>query len=165
MKRFTLGLLLLSLVCFTTGGCLGQAGSTHDLLTYDNVIAAAGETGKAIVAYDTAVQVLDAKRQEAMLKLLEQGIVDSLVGQVAPDEAAVIAAGAVGSLKTALANFRVEEQRRAILYEVAMDNLGYIVMICKQGKKFTVYRADISAQWKSYLESSMQNYITPMPED
>lgn len=163
MKRFVTCLLLL--LVGTTGGCLGQAGLTTDLLTYDNIGASATEVKKAVVTYDTAVQALDVKRQNAMLKLVEQGIAKSLVGQVSPKEAAEIAAAAVKDLKGHLANFRVEEQRRAKLLEVTMDNLDYIILLCEQGKKFAVYRADISAQWKQYLEASAKKYISPVPQE
>lgn len=161
MKRLVTGLLLL--LIGLTGGCLGRAGMTTDLLTYDNISASAVQVKKAVVIYDTAVQALDVKRQDALLKLLEQGIADSLAGQVSPEEAAVIAAETVKSLKEHFANFRIEEQRRAKLLETTLDNLDYIVLLCEQGKKFAIYRADITAQWKAYLEASAKKYINPVP--
>lgn len=163
MRQFVVGLLLL--LVSVTGGCLGQAGLTTDLLTYDNIDASAVEVKKAVLTYDAAVQALDVKRQDAMLKLLEGAIAESLVGQVSPEEAVVIAAGAVKSLKGHLANFRIEEQRRAKLLEITLDNLDYIILLCEQGKKFAVYRADISAQWKQYLEASAKRYISPLPQE
>lgn len=164
MRRCIVSLLLLLLVG-VTGGCLGRAGMTTDLLTYDNISASAVQVKKAVVTYDTAVQVLDVKRQDAMLKLLERGIAKSLVGQVSPEKAAEIAAGAIKSLKGHLANFRIEEQRRAKLLEITLDNLDYIVLLCEQGKKFAIYRADITAQWKAYLEASAKKYVNPMPQE
>ena len=162
--KFAMGLLLLSLIV-SAGGCMGQAGLTTDLLTYDNVIAAANETKKVVVAYDTAVQTLDAGQQAALLAHLQQGIIDSLVGEYTLEEAKVIAAEATASFQVALVNFQIEERRRAKLFEIAMDNLAYIIQICDAGKKFSMYRADVSAQWRAYLESSAKNYITPAPTE
>jgi ABC-2 type transport system permease protein len=49
---------------------------------------------------------------------------------------------------------REQERRRQALFEPTVDNLDFIVQVCQQGRQFAIYRADVSAQWKTYLEAT-----------
>lgn len=139
-------------------GC--GAGLTHDLLTYDNIVAATVEAKKGVEAFNETVITDTAYRQEQMLQAVGNGIKkqaqDSALNA---EEAEALAQDVVATLKTHLANYVEQERRRAHLYEVTLDNLNYIIQISEQGKKFSIYRADIGQQWKDYLESSARDAI------
>lgn len=154
MRKFTVGLLMIVLL----SGC--GAGLTHDLVTYDNVIAAAVEAKKGVEAFNTTVIADTAIRQEHMLQAVGNGIKEQAQeAAFNAEEAEALAQGVVDSLRTHLANYAEQERRRAHLYEVTMDNLNYIIQISEQGKTFSIYRADIGVQWKNYLEFSARNAI------
>ena len=140
-------------------GC--YAGTAAELLTFDNVIGAAMEAKKGIVAYDTAVKTSDAKRQAAMLKILGTDVKNIAIAEkMTPKDAEILAGKVVVSMTTHFANYLEQERRRDALYRVTMDNLNYIIDISNQGKEFSVYRADVSAQWKSYLQASLRRQLT-----
>lgn len=155
MRKFVLGLLMVALL----SGC-GTAGVTHDILAYDNIIAAAREAGKGVEAFNEASIADTANRQEDMLQAVGDGIKGLAQDQaLTPEQAKALADGVVQSLKTHLANYAEQERRRAHLYEVTMDNINYIIQVSEQGKSFSIYRADIGVQWKQYLESSARSAI------
>lgn len=154
MRKLITGLLMLMLL----PGC--GAGVTFDILTHDNVIAAAVEAKKGVEAFNVAVEADIVYRQGHMLQAVGSGV-KALAQEQAIDaeQAEILAQGVVASLKAHLANYAEQERRRAHLYEVTMDNLNYIIQISEQGKQFTLYRADIGLQWKQYLESSARKAI------
>ncbi len=155
MSKLIVGLLL-TCMC---GGC-GRAGLAYDVLTHDNVIAAAREAKKGVEAFNVAVVAGTAARQDDMLDAVGKGIAQlAQDGSIKPEAAKALAQSVVTSLKAHLANYAEQERRRANLYEVTIDNLNYIIQISEQGKTFSIYRADIGVQWKSYLESSAKTAI------
>lgn len=154
MRTFIVGLLMMYLL----SGC--GAGVTYDVLTHDNVIAAAVEAKKGVEAFNASVIADTAARQDHMIQAVGTGI-KTLAQEQAMDEeqAEALAQGVMASLAGHMANYAEQERRRAKLYEVTMDNLNYIIQISEQGKKFAIYRADIGIQWKQYLESSARDVI------
>ena len=154
MRRVIVGLLMM--VMFS--GC--GAGMTHDVLTYDNIIAAAKEAKVGVDAFNEAVIAESVNRQEQLIKSVGDGI-RTLAQEQAIDaeQADALAETVVASLKGHLANYAEQERRRAHLYEVTIDNLDYIIEISGQGRKFSIYRADIGVQWREYLESSGRDAI------
>lgn len=155
MKRFIPWWLLLFSIL---PGC--KAGFTYDVLTHDNVIAAALEARKGVEAFNTAVIADTAHRQEQMLQAVSDGI-KALAQEQAIDaeQAEALAQKATASLRGHLANYAEQERRRARLFMVTIDNLDYIIQISEQSKKFSIYRADIGVQWKQYLEASARTAI------
>jgi len=155
MRNVIIGLLLL---VFMTG-C--GAGLTADLMTYDNIIAAAKEAEKGVNAFNEAVITDTAHRQKAMLDALARGIKETAAQEkiLNSEQADAIAQRAVTLLTGHLANYTEQERRRSKLYAITIDNLRYIIQISEQGKKFAIYRADVGEQWKQYLEASAKDYI------
>ena len=74
-------------------------------------------------------------------------------------EADALSQRVVKAMQGHFANYIEQERRRDKLYRVTMDNLDYIIDISRQGKDFAIYRADVSAQWKAYLQASMRSRI------
>ncbi len=141
------------------GGCSG-AGVTYDILTHDNVIAAAIEAKRGVEAFNVSVVTGTAVRKEQMLQAVGKGIKALAQEQaINAEQAEVLAQKVMASLRTHLSNYAEQERRRARLYEVTIDNLNYIIQISEQGKKYTIYKADIGLQWKQYLESSAKSAI------
>ena len=154
--KYLMGLLLPVILLIT--GC--GAGSAYEVLTYDNIIAAAVEAQKGVDAFNQTVVADTARQHEQMLQAVGVGIRDIAEQQALdPEQADALADSVVASLRVHLANYAEQEQRRAKLYEVTRDNLAYIVQISEQAKKFIVYRADIGAQWQQYLESTSRSAI------
>jgi hypothetical protein len=154
MKKLIVGLLML----FMVSGC--GAGLTYDLLTHDNVIAAAVEAKKGVEAFNTTVIADTVVRREYMLQAVGDGIKELAQAQaIDAEQAKALAQSVVAGLKVHLANYAEQERRRTQLYEVTIDNLNYIIQISKQGKSYSLYRADIGIQWKQYLESSARDAI------
>lgn len=155
MRKCIVGLLLMMMLM----GC-GQVGATHDLLAYDNIIAATLEAKKGVEAFNLTVETDTAHRQEQMLQAIGVGIKKLAESEsITPEQAETMAAAVVESLRTHLANYTEQQRRRARLYEVTIDNLNYIIQVSEQGKKLTIYRADLSQQWKDWLQSSARNHI------
>lgn len=160
MRGSIIGLLMLVML----GGC-GTAGLTHDLLVYDNIIAATTEAKRGVEAFNETVQTDTAKRQEQMLQAVGTGITKLAEAEaIDQTKAEALAQSVMASLRTHLANYTEQERRRAHLFEVTMDNLNYILQISEQGKSFSLYRADIGVQWKQYLESSAYEAIGTINE-
>lgn len=154
MKKWIVGLLALVLL----SGC--GAGSAYELMLHDNVIAAATEAMKGVEAFNTTVIADTAARQEHLIQAVGDGITALAQDQaIDPDQADALAEGVVNSLRTHLANYAEQERRRVHLYEVTIDNLKYIIQISEQGKKFTIYKADIGVQWQDYLNSTAKSAI------
>ena len=154
MRNSIVGLLMLSML----SGC--GAGVTYDILTHDNVIAAAVEAKKGVDAFNVAVTADVVRRQDHMLQAVGSGIKTIAQEQaIDAEQAEALAQSVVANLKVHLANYAEQERRRAHLYDVTIDNLNYIIQISKQSKKFSIYRADIGVQWKQYLESSARDAL------
>ena len=151
----TVGILLCGI---GLSGC--RAGSAYEAMLHDNVIAAAEEALKGVEIFNATVVADAAIRQEGLIKAVSDGI-EALAQDQAIDaeQAAVLAASVTDSLRTHLTNYAEQEQRRSVLYEVTVDNLRYIIQISEQGKKFTLYKADIGDQWREYLDSSARTAI------
>ncbi len=149
-------------VCAVLLGLTGcYAGTAAELLTFDNVIGAAVEAKKGIVAYDTAVKTSDAKRQASLMDTLANDVRRIALKKDFTDaEANEVALAVQMEMLKHFANYLEQERRRDALYRVTMDNLNYIIDISTQGKEFSVYRADVSAQWKSYLQASLRRQLT-----
>lgn len=161
MRKWIVGLLLM--VVFV-GGC-GEKGLTFDLLTYDNIIGATEEARKGVDALHLTVQTDTAHRQEDMLKAVGAGIRKLAENEsITPEEAEILAATVMESLRGHLTNYREQEQRLARLYGITVDNLNYIIEISKRGRKFSLYRASIDQQWKDYLETSARDAIGTIGE-
>ena len=154
MKKFIVGLVMLVMLA----GC--GAGEAYQLSLADNVIAAASEALKGVEAFNETVIVDTANRQESMIQNVGEGVREVAQDQAMDDEqAAALVQSVMNSLRVHLANYAEQEHRRAHLYEVTVDNLKYIIQISEQGKKYTLYRADIGEQWRAYIESSALNAI------
>lgn len=153
MKKCIVLLLMVVL-----SGC--GAGLTHDVLTYDNIIAAAVETKKGVDAFNETVVTDAAKRQELLIQAIGSGVRELAQEQaIDAEQADALAQAVVASLRGHLENYAEQERRRTQLYEVTIDNLNYIIEISEQGRKFSIYRADIGTQWREYLESSSRDAI------
>ena len=148
----TVGILLCGI---GLSGC--RAGSAYEAMLHDNVIAAAEEALKGVEIFNATVVADAAIRQEGLIK----AVIEALAQDQAIDaeQAAILAASVTDSLRTHLTNYAEQEQRRSVLYEVTVDNLRYIIQISEQGKKFTLYKADIGDQWREYLDSSARTAI------
>lgn len=156
---------LILLALFLSQGC-GSAGAAFSLTTHDNVIFAAGEAQKGVEAFNQTVIADTAARQEDMFSLLG-GAIKRLAldtDEVTEEQAEELAQQVVNELRGHLANYTEQERRRAHLYEVTVDNLNYIIQISEQAKKYELYRADIGAQWREYLESSARHGISAIAE-
>ena len=159
------GLAALALACLaTTAGC---AGTAADLLAYDNIIAAAEQAKVGVDAYDAAVRAETSRRQGEMLKALRESILivakaGPAAGQPGGDDAEALADRIVASMRQHLANYAEQERRRAELHAVTMDNLDYIIQVCRNGKDFVIYRSDIAEQWKQYLQATARARIKPL---
>ena len=124
------------------------------------MIAAVSEALKGVEAFNETVIVDTANRQESMIQAVGEGVKKVAQDQALGDEqAAALAQSVVGSLRVHMTNYAEQERRRARLYEVTVDNLKYIIQISEQGKKFTIYKADIGEQWRAYIESSALDAI------
>ncbi len=155
MKKFIVGLLMLVMLA----GC-GQAGEAYQLSLADNVIAAAEEAIKGVDAFNQTVVADTANRQEHLIQAVGDGIRKLAQDQaIDPEQAEAMAQGVTDSLRVHLANYAEQERRRTHLYEVTIDNLKYIIQISEQGKKFTIYQADIGTQWQDYLNSTARSVI------
>ncbi len=154
MKKMIVALVMLAFL----SGC--GAGSAYEVMLHDNVIAAAREALKGVDAFNEAVVTDTAARQEHLIQAVGDGIKALARDQeITPEQADVLAEGVVDSLRTHLANYAEQERRRSHLYEVTVDNLQYIIQISEQGKKFTIYKADIGVQWQDYLNSTAKSAI------
>lgn len=149
-----IAVLLLALLAAALAACGGcGAGYQTDLLTYDNIILAATESARGVGALDQAIQASDAKRKAAMLQALgESVVVIALQEGQTPEAAKAGADRIVAAMTTHLANYAEQDRRRRVLVETTVDNLAYIVEVAEAGKQFALYRADIGAQWKQYLD-------------
>jgi len=157
--QIAVGTAIILLCPVLTGGC--TAGTATELLTFDNVIGAAQEAKKGVVAYDQAVRTSDAKRQAALMASLGRDVRAIAVAEKMPEaDADALAQRVVKAMQGHFANYLEQERRRDALYRVTVDNLDYIIEISRQGKEFSIYRADVSAQWKAYLQASLRNQIT-----
>ena len=56
-----------------------------------------------------------------------------------------------------------QERRRIAWYEATTDNLNYIIEVADDCKSFAIYRADVSAQWKTYLHAQARARLGKMP--
>ena len=83
----------------------------------------------------------------------------ALAEKMTDAEADALSQRVVKAMQGHFANYIEQERRRDKLYRVTMDNLDYIIDISRQGKDFAIYRADVSAQWKAYLQASMRSRI------
>ena len=155
MKKIIVALVMLMFI----SGC-STAGSTYNVLLHDNVIAAAQEALKGVDAFNATVIIDTAARQEHLIQAVGDGIKALARDQeITPEQADILAEGVVNSLRTHLANYAEQERRRSRLYEITVDNLRYIIQISEQGKKFTIYKADIGVQWQDYLNSTAKSAI------
>ncbi len=156
MRLLVCGLLVTVLF----SGCTG-AGLTYDVLTSDNIIAAAQEAKKGVVAFNETVVADTATRRSAMLRAVGTGVKAVARNQaISEAQAEALANSVVASLEGHLANYAEQDRRRAHLFAVTIDNLNYIIQISEQSKTYSIYRADIGAQWKAYIESSARSAIT-----
>lgn len=147
----------------------GCAGTAADLLAYDNIIAAADQVKVGVQAYDAAIKADTARGQAEMFETLRKSI---LIVVKAPSAASqpggdadALADRIVASMRQHLANYAEQKRRRAELHAVTMDNLDYIIQVCRNGKDFVIYRSDIAEQWKQYLQATARARIKPIGEN
>lgn len=154
MRKFIVGLVMVAMLA----GC--GAGEAYQLSLADNVIAAANEALKGVEAFNETVIVDTANRQEGLIQAVGDGVAKVAQDQaIDAKQAAALAQGVADSLRGHLTNYAEQERRRARLYEVTVDNLKYIIQISEQGKKFTIYKADIGVQWQDYLNATAKTAI------
>ena len=152
---------LLLLVPFLALGC--AAGTSYELLGYDAIQAADVEAAKGVDAYDVAVRAAAEKDKAEFLGKLGGDVVKiALSKDETPENAAKLAAAVTAAAAKHFADQTEQERRRAAWYEVTKDNLAYIVQVCEDGKAFAIYRADVSAQWKTYLQAQARTRLAKM---
>ena len=157
MRKCIIGLLAIMLF----SGC--GAGTTFSVLTYDNVITAANEVRKGVDALNATVITDTARQQEYMIQSVGRGIKNLAVNQdIDPDQVEIIVQEVMTSLRSHLKNYAEQERRRAELHEITIDNINYIIQISEQGKKYVIYRSDMSTQWQDYLNSTARTFIKPV---
>jgi hypothetical protein len=117
-------------------------------MSYDAILLGTVEVEKGVVALDVNARAADAKRQEEMFKALAAS-----VEMVTTESAKADAAKIVAAMKVHIANFAEQEARRQHVTNTTMDNIAYIREVCGAGKQFVLYRANIGAQWKAYLDT------------
>lgn len=155
MRLFVATLLLM--LCL--GGC---AGTSADLLSYDNIQAAALEAQKGVAAYNNAILVGEQQKQAEVLKALGDTIILQAGKNLTPEDAAKLAGRVVTAMTLHMSNLAEQDRRRQAIYEPTMDNLAYILTVCEQAKQFVLYRADIAQQWKVYLQATARAKIKPI---
>lgn len=149
------------LAAFLFGGC--AAGTSYELLGYDAIQAAAVEAAKGVDAYDTAVRLSQEKDKAEFLAKLGRDVVKiALSKDETPENAEKLATAITTAAAKHFADQTENERRRAAWYEVTKDNLAFILQVCEDGKAFAIYRADVSAQWKSYLQAQARARLTKM---
>ena len=151
LRHFAVMLLFTAIIACSVTGC---AGTSADLLAYDNIEAGATEAKKGLVASNEALVSAYAKQEAAYLTALEKDIENIALSKDETQESAkVLAKTVVDALRKNLVEKAKEEQNRATLFNVTMDNLNYVIEVCQQGKDFSIYRSNVSAQWKAYLNA------------
>ena len=150
-------LLVMVLLAAVVGGC--GAGTAYDLTERDAVIAAAIEAKKGVVAFNQAVVAGTTLRRDSMVKAVGEGVKNVAVKTTTPEEAGKIAEEVVVLLLTHIENYAEQDRRRSQLFSVTIDNLDYIIEISEQGKQLALYRSDVSAQWRAYIQSSARKNI------
>ena len=141
------------LALLAVAGC--QAGTSAELLTFDNITAAAVEVKKGVLAYDQAVVGEQVKTSNTLMTALSKDVANIAAGGgMSKEEAAALGERVAAVMRGHLANFAEQERRRQLIFEPTIDNLNYIIQICAQGKQFSIYRSSVSAQWKAYLEAT-----------
>lgn len=135
-------------------GC--NAGTSAELLSYDNIEAATVEVQKGVSAYDSSVRESQARTTAQLASAIAESVViatkQATTMPVAEQE--VLRARVTSAVTTKLADLMEQEKRRGELYAAVMDNLLYIQQLCAQSKQFVIYRADVGTQWKTYLEAT-----------
>ena len=156
-------LYLWMLLPFLALGC--QAGTSYELLGYDVIQAAAMEAQKGVDAYDTAVRSSDSANIAEYKKLLARNIVKiALSKDETPENAQKLADKIVADAAKYMEELMVQERRRIAWYEATSDNLKFIVETADDCKSFAIYRADVSAQWKTYLHAQARARLAKMPD-
>ena len=150
MKTQIVLLLILAAVCMT--GCM--AGTSAELLTYDTIAASAVESQKGVDALGQAVQTQDARTQEQVADAVAATVLKAMGKTLTPEDQAKLRDAVRQEMRTKIADMIEQERRRNELLAAIRDNLDYIQELCRQGKEFTLYRANIDQQWKSYIEST-----------
>lgn len=152
--------LLIPLLMF---GC--SAGTSYQLLGYDAIQLAAVEAQKGVKAYDSAVRLSAEKdRTEFLAKLARDIVKIALSRDETPENAKALATAIVDASVVHSANQTEQERRRAQWYEATMDNLRYIIDTAEDSKAFAIYRADVSAQWKAYIQAQARARLAKMGE-
>jgi len=147
---FVLGCLL--------GGC--TAGTNTDLLTYDNISASVKETRTGVGALVASINNSDNKVREQLADGIAQSVATATEHSSLSAEDKVKLIEAVRSqVSIKLGDILEQEKRKAKLVEAINDNLDYIDELCRQGKDFTIYKSDVNAQWKSYLQAQAHKQL------
>jgi len=147
MKR----ILIVSLLCLLVAGC---AGTAAEMLTYDNISAAAIEAQKGVTALDQGLQGDQAAKQQEVTTAIAKDVTAIAQKQLPEADAKALGDRVAAALTTHLANMAEQDRRRREVVEPTLDNLAYILQVCKQGKDFVLFRSSVATQWKSYLEAT-----------
>lgn len=142
-------------------GC--QAGTSYELLGYDVIQAAALEAQKGVDAYDTAIRLTDSRdTAEYKAKLAQDIVAIAMSPDETPETAKVLAQRIVDGAQAYIDGKLEQERRRAQWYEATTDNLRFIIETADDCKSFAIYRADVSAQWRTYLQSQARSRLKTM---
>ena len=156
MKRLMLLILLLASSLFM--GC--NAGTSADLLAYDNITAAADSVIASVDAYNKASKFSTERLQAEFIKSMQKDAYDiALSNDETAESAKILADKIAANLSVAISNFAKENETREKLYSVTMDNLLYIKEVSQQGKDFSIYRSNVSEQWKSYMNAQKRTEL------
>ncbi len=143
------------------GGC--TAGTVYQVLGYDAIDAATLEVRKGIDAYDISVRASAARNRKEYVAKLKGDVVKWALSKGETEASAEIVGNLVATgAETFFANSTEQERRRAQWYAVTIDNLDYIREVCEDSKAFAIYRADVSQQWRSYLQSQARSRLNKM---
>jgi hypothetical protein len=108
---------IVALAALALAGC--QAGTSAELLGYDNIQAAAVEARKGLAAYDQAIRLEAQKNHEAYLQKVHSDVVKiALSHDETPENARKLADEVVKGARAHFANQTEQERRRAEWFAV-----------------------------------------------
>lgn len=151
--------VILFLLASSVGCTLTPAATSADLLTYETISAALREVKVGVQLYDQTVRSDSQARQEEMFRALEQSVLIVAGGPSSqPDSPRPTpeqyAAEITAAMRKHVANYAEQDRRRQALYAATVDNLEFAAETAERGRQFSLYRADVSEQWRRYLDAA-----------
>lgn len=149
--KFTTLVFMFVLIPVLIVGC---AGTNAQLLAFDTIAAAADQAKIGVSDYDKSALESSLRAKEAWGQAMQASVKNlALEAGMSDEDAKGEAAAFMAQLNKALANFQKEEERRAKLFNITMNNLSLIISIAEQAKEFELYRSSVGAQMKAYIKA------------